>query len=196
MFRGDAEVDCNHHETAGGERMVHNRIIYTTTSAPGAAMDIQQDGEWSRAMWLIDAGHPGLLPGAAVLHIEDLNLEPTDGPTGFYGSDLKSTIEAFQRRRGLIVDAAMDPGGKTIRALKRELEPKLKSLKEKQKSDQIIPPPFQFPTTGAVDEPIFDDADDGPRSSLDWLLELLRLIGGTKENPFDPDAVLLNNPRG
>ncbi len=52
----------------------------------------------------------------------DMDLAPTDGPTGYFGARLDDAIRAFQRRKGLAVDGAVHPGGETLRALARHLQ--------------------------------------------------------------------------
>ncbi|MAO54179.1 MAG: hypothetical protein CMM61_00590 [Rhodospirillaceae bacterium] len=52
----------------------------------------------------------------------DMDLVPTDGPTGYFGARLDDAIRAFQRRNGLTVDSAVHPGGETLRALARHLQ--------------------------------------------------------------------------
>lgn len=46
-----------------------------------------------------------------------LDLERTNGPTGWYGADLRQAIEGFQRDHGLTPDGLLNPKGSTIRSL-------------------------------------------------------------------------------
>lgn len=52
----------------------------------------------------------------------DMDLAPTDGPTGYFGARLDDATRAFQRRKGLAVDGAVHPGGETLRALAHHLQ--------------------------------------------------------------------------
>lgn len=45
-----------------------------------------------------------------------LDLDETDGPTGFFGQRLDQAIRRFQKDRGLKIDGAILPGGETIGA--------------------------------------------------------------------------------
>jgi hypothetical protein len=49
------------------------------------------------------------------------DLERTDGPTGFMGSDFDENIKDFQRDNGLEVDGWLKPNGPTIKTMKKKL---------------------------------------------------------------------------
>ena len=51
-----------------------------------------------------------------------MDLEPTDGPTGYYGTHLEEAVKSFQKTNGLKVDGAVSPEGETIRALAQNLQ--------------------------------------------------------------------------
>ena len=44
----------------------------------------------------------------------ELNLDETDGVTGFAGARLDEAIRRFQKRQGLKLDGLVNPGGETI----------------------------------------------------------------------------------
>lgn len=46
-----------------------------------------------------------------------LDLEKTDGPTGFWGTRSSDATKAFQKQNGLKIDGQINPDGETIRAL-------------------------------------------------------------------------------
>lgn len=48
-----------------------------------------------------------------------LDLKPTDGPTGFWGSRTSDATKAFQKQNGLEVDGQINPNGETIQALRK-----------------------------------------------------------------------------
>lgn len=50
------------------------------------------------------------------------DLDPTDGPTGYYGTRLGEAVKAFQETRGLKVDGDVKPNGETLRALGKTLQ--------------------------------------------------------------------------
>lgn len=50
-----------------------------------------------------------------------LDLAPTEGPTGYFGTRLEDAIRRFQTARGLAVDGTVDPGGPTLSALAQAL---------------------------------------------------------------------------
>lgn len=50
-----------------------------------------------------------------------LDLEPTEGPTGYYGLALEDAIRKFQAAEDLKVDGLINPGGPTLSALARRM---------------------------------------------------------------------------
>lgn len=43
-----------------------------------------------------------------------LDLNKTDGPTGYFGARMEDAIKGFQKGNGLKVDGVINPGGETI----------------------------------------------------------------------------------
>ncbi len=54
------------------------------------------------------------------------DLDPTDGPTGYYGSRLEDAINAFQRNNKLKPDGLVKPFGETIRTPAGKLKDQIK----------------------------------------------------------------------
>ncbi len=54
------------------------------------------------------------------------DLDPTDGPTGYYGTRLEDAITGFQSTNGLKADGLLKPGGKTIKTLANKLKDQIK----------------------------------------------------------------------
>lgn len=46
-----------------------------------------------------------------------LDLDKTDGPTGYFGTRLEEAVKRFQKDHGLKPDAFINPGGETISAM-------------------------------------------------------------------------------
>ncbi|MBT4891093.1 MAG: peptidoglycan-binding protein [Rhodospirillales bacterium] len=46
-----------------------------------------------------------------------LDLDKTDGPTGYYGERLKQSVQRFQKANGLKKDGLINPRGETMRIL-------------------------------------------------------------------------------
>lgn len=46
-----------------------------------------------------------------------LDLQQTDGPTGFYGECLKQAVKNFQKDNGLKKDGTVNPNGETVKAI-------------------------------------------------------------------------------
>ena len=74
-------------------------------------------GEWG-ANGREDVGKIEVLMKLAGVH----DLEPTDGPTGFFGSRLRTAVRAYQKNRGLTVDGEINPDGETLRTLAHDLQ--------------------------------------------------------------------------
>ncbi len=56
----------------------------------------------------------------------NFDLEPTDGPTGYYGMRLEDAINGFQKANGLKVDGLLNPFGETIKTLANKLKDQIK----------------------------------------------------------------------
>jgi peptidoglycan hydrolase-like protein with peptidoglycan-binding domain len=50
-------------------------------------------------------------------HAGTLDLDQTEGPTGYWGERTRQATRAFQKQHRLKVDGRINPGGETIRAL-------------------------------------------------------------------------------
>jgi peptidoglycan hydrolase-like protein with peptidoglycan-binding domain len=51
-----------------------------------------------------------------------LDLQKTDGPTGYAGQRLLDGIRVFQKQNGLRVDGRLNPGGPTLKVLSQSLQ--------------------------------------------------------------------------
>ena len=74
----------------------------------------------------------------------ELNLDETDGVTGFAGARLDEAIRRFQKRQGLKVDGHINPGGETITTTgavlaASEKEPESGKDKEEKPRERLIP---------------------------------------------------------
>ncbi len=67
-----------------------------------------------------------------------LDLDKTDGPTGYYGERLKQSVQNFQKDKGLKKDGLINPRGETMQTLKKQksLEQQLRD-KGIQNTDEI-----------------------------------------------------------
>lgn len=52
-----------------------------------------------------------------------LDLDTTEGPTGFYGARVENALKKFQRDGGLKTDGLVNPDGPTMVALRQQAEP-------------------------------------------------------------------------
>ena len=55
----------------------------------------------------------------------DYDPTPTDGPTGYFGRNLRAGIERYQSRTGLRMDGLLNPDGATISTLRGQLQTRL-----------------------------------------------------------------------
>ncbi|MCK5546723.1 MAG: peptidoglycan-binding protein [Rhodospirillaceae bacterium] len=109
-----------------------------------------------------------------------LDIEKTDGPTGYFGQRLEGAVKDFQKEKNLAVDGLVKPDGETVShpslAFKRI---DTSGIDAKQRSYQI----------GETDISIQLD-DEMQKWSDDKIIKYL-INGGALEKNADPDNIIL-----
>ncbi len=116
-------------------------------------------------------------------------VDPDQGPSGTFHSELKDSLEGFQRDNGLTADATAKPGGPTITAMaeqvrndpvrkRRESRKRLGERTGKDNDDQHATPPSRPATgDGAINEGAGRELDKRAKDP-----------GRIRENPGRPSA--------
>jgi peptidoglycan hydrolase-like protein with peptidoglycan-binding domain len=109
-----------------------------------------------------------------------LDLDETDGVTGYAGLRLDEAIRGFQKRHGLKVDGQINPGGETITALTAVL---------------AAENPEQSPGIGKTEKPDETLIPERPGETRDQM-ETLPTVPGTHDNgEFDIPWWQIPKPR-
>jgi peptidoglycan hydrolase-like protein with peptidoglycan-binding domain len=105
-----------------------------------------------------------------------LDLNETDGPTGYYGTRLGQAIKRFQKDHGLTADGLVTPDGETLKTIERQ------SLPAHREGTQVASASLVDPVTGrrllpGVRRSIFEGGGGGgvPTAAIS-AIEILRHI--------------------